>query len=149
MKQTISFLFIFACLITNSAMASMAKSFVCTNSTGTKMLVFVPEETESLAQRCLYVDEHNSWQHQEIHAQGDFYTISLKPGCEASRANNADNLASIELWLPKDREIRSYQSGGYYFPIITSVPFRFSTMVFGKSLGGEVIFREVLDCQGS
>lgn len=149
MKKTISLLAVAFFLVAQATNARIAQSFVCQNSSGNKMLLFVPENAESRTQRCLYIDEQNAWQHEEINAQGDLYNVKLKPVYDSHAVATPADPTTIEFWLPADRAIRSYQSGGYYFPIMTSVPFVFNTVVIGKNQAGQALFSETMTCRGS
>jgi hypothetical protein len=58
-------------------------------------------------------------------------------------------ITRIEMQLPSNLEVTRRQTGGYYAPIYTFYPVKFSTQVISFSMNGEVLTSNRVECSGN
>lgn len=121
--------------------------FSCKKEGSNKNLLFIPETTYSHEQQCTFFDGKNVWNHRVITANQNFYSISLHSGCSHAYLEPGA-LSSIEFKLPPDRRIIRRQEGGYYVPVMRTIPFTFDMQITGRDDQGEEIFSESYACHG-
>lgn len=121
--------------------------FRCNQENSNKNLLFIPETSGDETKQCTFFDGETAWNYREIIANQDSYRVNLHSGCtHAHLRPNA--LSYIEFSLPHDRRKQLYQQGGYYIPVMITLPFAFTIHLVGKNNQGEELFWERFSCQG-
>jgi hypothetical protein len=137
-------LFIFSAITHASNIWS---KFSCNQENSTKNLLFIPEKIGDIEQQCTFFDGAVVWNLKSIAVNQNFYHVSLHSGCSHAYLE-AGALSSIEFSLPEDRSIKRRQEGGYYIPVMRTLPLNFEAYIIGRNAQGDIIFSESYNCTG-
>lgn len=111
-------------IFSSQLLAENATNFTCTGPDGTLFIQLEQNSNELILFN--YFDGITVWLADSVNRENLNYNLRVfRPHSAASGVQPARAITQIKFLLPKDRQIRRIQTGGYYFPIFTTYPVEF------------------------